>query len=139
MSTANAPSVDIKDMIQDMFSASDSSSVFDLIFGENLFIASQPELPNIVATVYDTGGIEQGQYGLESVNIQIRVRHTDYAQGYALIRDIKYHLHNARNNEIWNGTRYIGISARSDILFLGQDHKNRYEWTVNFLVQRSGI
>lgn len=138
MSQVNPPSFDIKDMLVDMFSASDSSAAFDLTFGDNLFLASLPNMPHNAVCIYDTGGLPQMQYDLERPNVQIRVRHTNYEIGYALIRDIKYHLHQARNGEVWNGTIYIQIETRSDILYLGQDEKNRHSWTLNFGIWRSG-
>jgi hypothetical protein len=132
MSTANAPSFDIKDMLEN------SNSGLGLVFTTNMFLASLPSTPHNAVCIYDTGGMPQGQYAFEKPNIQIRIRNIDYAIGYALCRDIKYYLHQKRNNEIWNSTRYISIETRSDILFLGQDEKNRYEWTINFQVMRSG-
>jgi hypothetical protein len=103
-----------------------------------MFLASLPGTPHNAVCIYDTGGMPQGQYAFERPNIQIRVRNTVYSTGYALCRDIKYYLHQKRHGENWNGTTYISIETRSDILFLGQDEKNRYEWTINFQVMRSG-
>ncbi len=133
MSTANAPSEDIKDMLED------SGSGLGLVAGTDLFRIVQPTQPNNCVCLYDTGGGEQGQWGHEHLNVQLIVRNIDYQTGYDLCRDIKYYLHQVRNNETWNGTRYISISCRSDILSLGQDEKNRYQFSLNFRVERSGI
>ena len=130
--SSNAPSIDIKDMIED------SNSGLSLVFNTDLFIASMPDSPHDCICIYDTGGGEQGQYNFERPNVQIRIRNLDYITGYNLARDIKDYLHQARNGETWNGTRYISIDLRSAILFLGQDDKNRYEFTINFLINRSG-
>jgi hypothetical protein len=132
MSSANAPSEDVKDMLED------SGSGLGLVFGTDLFIASMPDQPNNAVCLYDAGGAEQGQFAYEQPNIQVIVRNINYQTGYSLCRDIKYYLHQERNNETWNGTRYISISCRSDILTLGQDKKNRYEWSINFRIERSG-
>jgi len=132
-STANPSSQDIKDMLVS------SSSGLGVVFGTDLFIASLPDSPNVCTVITDTGGNDQGQYGYEYPRIQIIHRNTDYITGYDFMRDIKYYLHLERNNETWNGTRYIQIAVRSDILFLGIDDKNRYQFSLNFQVQRSGI
>ena len=129
-STANPPSEDVKDMLV---------AGLGYVFGTDLFIASQPTSPNNCTLVSDTGGQGQEEYGLEKPNIQIMLRNNSYQSGYDLIRNIKYYLHDARNNETWNGTKYILIACRSDILYLGQDEKNRYQWSLNFQIFRSGI
>jgi hypothetical protein len=132
-SIANAPSQDVKDML------TDSGAGLDLVFGTNLFIASMPDTPNTCSVIVDTGGFGQGQYGYEYPSLQILHRSTDYTTGYDFMRDVKYRLHYNRNNEVWNGTRYIQIAVTSDILYLGQDDKNRYQFSLNFQIQRSGI
>jgi hypothetical protein len=132
-STANAPSIDIKDMLVD------SGSGLGLVFGTNLWIASMPDTPNTCSVLVDTGGGDQGEYGYEYPSVQILHRNTDYQTGYDFLRNVKYRLHYSRNGETWNGTRYIEIAVRSDILYLGQDDKNRYQFSLNFRVQRSGI
>lgn len=132
-SIANSPSTDIKDMLEE------SGSGLGLVFGTNLFIASMPDSPNVCSVIVDTGGGDQGEYGYEFPSVQILHRNVDYSVGYAFMRDVKYRLHYSRNNEIWNGTRYIKIAVRSDILYLGQDDKNRYQFSLNFRVERSGI
>ena len=129
-SSANAPSVDVKDMLV---------AGFPLVFGTDLFVSTIPQNPNNIVCVFDSGGQGQERYGFEKPNVQIWARNVDYATGYALMRDIKYYLDEARNGEIWNGTKYIQIAVRSDILPLGQDELNRYLWTLNFQIYRSGI
>lgn len=132
-SVSNSPSVDIIDMLIDS-----GCPVSSLVFGTDLFVASLPDTPNNAVCIYDTGGSAQGEFGYEYPNVQIIIRNLDYVTGYVLARNIKYYLHLARNNEIWNGTRYININCRSDILALGQDEKNRYMFSINFQAQRSG-
>jgi hypothetical protein len=131
-STANPPSEDIKDMLVS------SSSGLGVTFGTDLFIASLPDSPNVCTSINDTGGFDQGQYGYEYPAIQILHRNTDYSTGHAFMRDLKYYLHLQRNMEIWNSTRYIQIAVKSDILYLGMDDKNRYQFSLNFQIQRSG-
>lgn len=132
MSSSNAPCEDIKDIIED------SSAGFGLTFGTDLFTASMPSEPDDCVAIFDYPGGAQGQFGYEKPNVQIMVRDKDYQTGYALCRDIKYFLHDEHNNRIINGTRYIRIFCKTDILPLGQDEKNRYKFSINFATERSG-
>jgi len=131
VSTANAPSVDIKDFLEE------STSGLGLIFGTDLFIGIAPENPDQVVCLYDTLGFPQEKYGKENPGLQIYVRDNSYTVGHALIRDIKYLLHN-KNGFIINGTNYILVQCVSDIGFLGIDERNRYQFSVNFQITRSG-
>ena len=134
MSSANPPSVDVKNML-----IATGAPLATYVLGTNIFVGSLQDSPNDCVCVLDTGGSGQGQFGHEYPNVQILIRNLDYTTGYSLARDIKYHLHEARDNETWGGVRYISISCRSDILPMGQDTKNRYLFSINFQAQRSGI
>ena len=131
-SSANAPSVDIADILDD------SSSGLGLTAATDLFIATMPPEPDDCVCLYDYPGGPQEQFDHEKPNVQIKVRNKDYQVGYALCRDIKYFLHDAHNNEVINATRYIRIYCISDILYLKQDDKKRYLFSINFSAERSG-
>jgi len=120
---------DVKDMLV---------SGLSYVFGTDLFKASMPKTPNDCVCLFDTGGVPKEQYGYEKPNLQVLLRNKDYDEGYAALRDIKYFL-DEKNGETWNSTKYIIIRTRSDILYLGQDDKNRYQWSLNFQIHRSGI
>jgi len=128
----NPPSEDIKDMLED------SSSGLGLVAGTDLFLNTQPSEPNNVVVLIDSGGMGQLQYNMERPNLQVIVRNNVYLTGYTLIKDIKYYLHEKRNGETRNGTRYISILCRSEIGFLRTDRKNRFEFSLNFQIHRSG-
>lgn len=130
MTTINTVTEDIKDMLEN------SESGLGLVFGTDLFIGVLPDSPNNVVILNDPGGMPQLRYGMERPSLQVFVRNKDYTSGYDLVKDIKYYLHE-KNNETWNSTRYISIMNRSEIAFLGQDEKNRFEWSVNFLIHRT--
>ena len=132
MSSSNAPSTDIKDILDD------SSAGLGLIFGTNLFINTMPSEPDNCVSLYDYSGGAQEQFDHERPNVQIKVRNRDQQTGYALCRDIKYFLHDEHNNQIINGTRYIRIYCIMDISYLKQDDLNRYLWSINFITGRSG-
>lgn len=129
-SSANPPSVDIKDIIV---------SVTSLVFGTDIFISTMPGEPDNCVCLYDTGGFSQEQYGYEKPTIQIRVRNKSYLNGYNQARDLKYLISTGDyNNSDINGTRYILIKNSSDILYLGKDENNRFQFTINFQIHRSG-
>lgn len=131
-SSANAPSTDIKDLIED------SGSGLGYVFGTDMFIGQLPNSPDNCICLFDTGGGPTLQWGYEEPNLQILLRNNTYSTGYQEIRDIKYFLNN-KTNETQGGVRYISINTRSDILSLGQDDNNRYLWSLNFRILRSGI
>ena len=132
MSSANSPAEDVKDILES------SSAALSLTGGTNLFIATLPTSPDNCVSLYTYGGNPQEQYDHERPSVQVIIRNRSYQTGYALARDIKYALHDQYNNKSVNGTRYIRIHCISDILELGQDEKNRYKFSVNFMTERSG-
>lgn len=128
----NAPSVDIKDILLD-----DSS--LGLTFGTDLFIGKEPSTPNNTVTIYDTpGGPDQlllSSEKYEYPSIQIRVRNTNYLDGWSLISLIKNALH-GRANETWNSTLYTVIYCLNGPAMLDWDDNGRVRFVVNFNLQR---
>ena len=127
----NATSIDIKDVLV-------AAGIGT--FGGNIFIGSQPDTPDQCIVLYDTGGFppESGyKYDRPTIQISIRGEVGGYADAYAKAQLIKDTLHNWKS-ESWNVlTRYIGVWAMSDAMFLGQDDKHRPEFSVNFLIHRT--
>lgn len=104
----NTPSEDIKDMLE-------GESSFGLAFPTNLGIGREPARPLDYVTIFDIPGGEreltiQNDVQYHRPSIQIRVRNIDYLTGYALILAIVDFLH-GKNNETWNGTRYLSIAC----------------------------
>lgn len=129
-SNANPPSLDIKDIIVNNTS---------LVFGTDIFISTMPDKPDNCVCLYDTGGFPHEQYDYEKPTLQIRGRNNSYVNGYNQMRDLKYLIGTGNfNNKVINETRYILITTTSDILYLGVDENDRYEFTINFQVHRSG-
>jgi hypothetical protein len=132
----NAPSIDIKDMLE----AFGDSSGFGLVFGVNLHIGSEPVNPREVVTIFDYAGAPpylalSGETGYEYPSIQIRVRDSDYQLGFKLINDIKDSLH-GRSQETWNGTLYSSIRCTGSPAFLERDSLNNSIFVVSFDLQR---
>ena len=101
----NASSIDIKDMLE-------AESSLDLTFGTDLYVGIEPLKPNNTVTIFDTYGrppqlllSSSGIY--EYPAVQIRVRNTDYRNGWNLIMKIRDSLH-GRAQETWNGASAEG-------------------------------
>ena len=129
----NSPSEDVKDMLE-------AVSSLGLTFATNLFYGKELSEPNDCVTIFDTSGrppqmtLEKGEdYFYPS--IQIRVRNTDYDEGWALIQNIRTSLH-GRAQETWNETLYSVIQCISGPAFLDWDENNRVRFIINFNLQR---
>jgi hypothetical protein len=136
----NAPSVDIKDILE---AKDDSSGSYDLTFGTNLFIGKEPATPKNCVTIYDTPGFApylgvDGSTGYEYPSIQIRVRNTSYVSGWNMINDIKSHLHGIKQTT-WNGTLYSVIICSSDPALLDWDDNGNARFICNFNIQRRPV
>ncbi|MFA6336265.1 MAG: minor capsid protein [Bacteroidales bacterium] len=129
----NATSIDIKDILE-------AESNLGLLFGQNLFVAKQPALPNNTVVIFDTPGsppmltLTPGEnYFYDAV--QIRIRDKDYLTGYQLAYMIMTSLH-GRAQETWNDTLYSVIYCSSGPALLEWDSNNRAVIVINFEVQR---
>ncbi|MCP4475384.1 MAG: hypothetical protein GY821_12630 [Gammaproteobacteria bacterium] len=118
------------------------ASVSSLVLTEttNLFIGREPDTPDEVVTVFDTGGgeLSSGTEKNEFPTVQVRVRGVriiGYADAYSTTEDIKNTLHKLATTI--NSTVYQGIWASSDIIFLGHDDNDRAVFTINFRIQRT--
>lgn len=118
-----------------------SSSVTGLTEGTDLFISREPSKPDVVVSIFDTGGGEPQSTAerYEFPTVQVRSRGTaitGYADAYAKLELIKLALHKFANQTI-GGTKYIGIWASSDIIPLGYDDNNRPMFSLNFRIHRT--
>ena len=131
----NAPSIDIKNMLE---SYGDSSGL-SLDLGNNLYIGREPATPINCVTIYDTGGFSPdlglNNQGYERPSIQIRIRNEKYVDGWNLAHAIMTALH-GRSHEIWGGTLYTVIYCSSGPALLEWDDHNRVKFIINFNLQR---
>jgi len=136
----NAPSWDIKDMLE-AYQESSASTADDLglVYKTNLFIAKEPSDPPDCVTIQDTGGrppyMGLTDVGYEYPSIQIRIRTTKYMEGWDLANRIKDVLH-GRANETWNGTLYTLIQCMNGPAHIDWDDNNRAIIILNFNLQR---
>jgi hypothetical protein len=129
----NAPSDDIRTLLE-------SDSSLGLVFQTNLFIGIEPDQPNECVTIFDTPGsspqltMNRGEI-YEYPSIQIRVRATEYLEGWGMIEDVKDFLH-GRSQEQLNGTLYTAIICSISPFLLDYDQNRRPRFVVNFNLQR---
>jgi len=128
----NAPSEDVKDMLED-------ESSLGLTFGTDLFVGKEPPEPDDCVTIFDTYGspplMTLNSVGYFYPSIQIRVRCRNYRTGWALIQDIRTVLH-GKANETWNATLYTVIYCSSGPALLDWDENDRARLIINFNLQR---
>lgn len=127
-----APSIDIKDMLV-------AESALNLVYPTNIFTAKAPTDPKDCVIIYDTPGfspdLTMDVVLLENPSINIRVRNTDYATGWALATLIKNALH-GRANETWNTSYYMVIVCTNGPFFLNWDENRLANFSINFNVKR---
>lgn len=130
----NAPSVDIKDMLE-----SDSSLGLVCGKGGNLFIGREPDTPDNTVTIFDTYG-RPGKLTMDNAlyeypNVQIRVRNNDYRTGWNQINEIYLSLH-GRAHETWNDAIYEVIICSSGPAMLDWDDNGHVRFIINLNLQR---
>jgi hypothetical protein len=130
----NATSVDIKDILE-------QDSFLGLVYADNLFIGLEPNEPINCVVIFDTPGFPP-QLTLDKVatiyeypSVQVRVRNSNYIDGWNLIQSIMTSLH-GRAQETWNGTLYSVIYCSSGPALLDWDDNRRPRFIANFNIQR---
>jgi hypothetical protein len=129
----NPPSEDIKDMLVA------SAAGTGLTFGTDIHISHMPDTPDLCVAVYDTGGEPPEPhlvYNKPTAQVRVRGDRGGYEAAWSLAETIRDAL-NGVNNEVWNSTRYIGIWATGDILFIHYDDSKRPVLSVNFRIHRT--
>lgn len=130
----NAPSYDIYTMLED------SASGVNLTLGTNLFVGSEPSLPKNCVTIFDTASYPpylsiKGEVGYEYPSVQIRVRNSNYINGWNLINNIKDALH-GKHWETWNDSLYTIIACVSGPALLDWDDNNNCRFVITLNMQR---
>jgi len=131
--TINPASVDIKDYLLTV-------PDLELEFVDNLFIGREPTTPDNCVTIFDTPGFGREKFYDRGIayykpSIQIRVRNTNYMDGWTLINSITEILHNQAM--IINGMEYTAMFCTIEPAPLGYDANSRPRFVVTFDLQRS--
>lgn len=130
----NPCSVDIVGFLED-------ESDLGLVKGDNLHISREPSSPNFVVTIYDPAGgtVDFGADAKANTYshhpIQVRIRHTNYTDGWDMAQKIYEFLHGLHGLET-DDAYYALITATTPPTFLEWDENNRIVFIVNFDVQR---
>jgi hypothetical protein len=94
----------------------------------------QPDEPNRVITVYDTGGLAPNpkwRYDQPSIQVRVRGQKDAYDVTYQKIRDVKEFLLGMTPQDL-GGNHFSAVIGIGDIAFIGYDPTSRPEFTVNF-------
>jgi hypothetical protein len=130
----NAPSKDIKEMIEDSLQDSSGNVITDFPINRVMFDEGKTNC----ATILDVPGgrpqltMDKAKY--EFPSIQFRVRCTNYDEGWTYISSVVDLLH-GRANESYNGTYYSLIECLNGPGFLERDNQ-RTVFVANFNIQR---
>ena len=129
----NAPSTDIKEMLDD------DSNVDTTSFVVNIATLDESKINS--ASILDYAGrppqltMDRAKYEIPS--IQVLVKCVDYEAGWAFISSVVDSLH-GRSHEIVNGTYYSLIECLNGPSFLKRENQ-RTVFVANFMVQRRDI
>ena len=107
-----------------------------LIPGDNLFVGFEPDTPNNVIVIYDTGGGPTDFVGYRQPTVQVRSRNSNYVDGWDKINEVVQVL-NGIGSRIVNGTYHSTWWLQSDISFLQRDDKDRATFVANLRGHRS--
>ena len=110
-----------------------------------IYVASEPNTPDSVITVFDTVGTDSGREMVlgerqEHHGIQIRIRDAEHADGYTKARVIAVALDetivNNTSNVSSTGYTVYAITRTSDVLAIGKETptSKRSIFTINALV-----
>jgi hypothetical protein len=109
-------------------------------------VSREPENPDDVVTLYDTGGLEPLSLDgpdMGQPQVQVRVRAREYEAGYSLQKAIRAALvqpdaalGGAAIERTIGESRYVTISPIGDILAIGRDEADRHIFTANYQVIR---
>jgi len=129
----NSAAMDLKDVL-----VSAGVGTFAASSGWGIYIGFEPDSPDTVVTLYDTGSFEEPNpaYLLDFPTMQIRIRgaKNDYPGAFSKANAVKEALLGLPAQTI-NGTRYDGVWMISDVSYIGVE-KERPIFTTNWRIAR---
>jgi len=138
----NPPSEDIKDIL--ISSAVGVADGFAVSSGWAVHVSTIPDdtnTPDTCIGIFDSPGLDpddsfDGSIDQPSVQIRVRGAVFGYKAAWTKAKAIASALHQ-RVNETWNGTKYVQIMQKGDVMFVAYDEKNRPLLSLNFDIKRS--
>lgn len=102
-----------------------------------VFIGREPLVPENVVTVYDTGGGPSVLVDLRKPTVQVRVRATEYLDGWLRSNEAYKALVEPVTPSTVDGITLQWIST-SEVAFIGRDDADRCIFTCNYQLLRDG-
>lgn len=123
-----APTINIKDLL-----VTNSVGTFASQVGWGIYIGKEPDKPDSVITLYDSGGENADpKWLLDFPHVQVRVRGSkgDYSGAYTKIKQCKDVLLGCPSLDL-NGDRLVSFTSLGEINFLSYDQNERPLFTYN--------
>ncbi len=105
----------------------------------NIFIGEMPDTPDACICLYEYAGsppdlTHDGQE-IEKPGLQVKVRNVSWLTGREKMESVLTTLNKTANTTL-TATRYLFIRANQSPQCLGRDASRRWEWVVNFSIQK---
>lgn len=110
--------------------------------GTDIFRDELRDEPDDAILIFGGGGLgAQRSHDLRrvlnpGVAITVRAAHNNYVAGGQKARDV-YDALLEMSNTAFDGDRYLGCNPLGDITQAGRDERDRFKWTMNFVVKRA--
>jgi hypothetical protein len=121
----------------------DEDTPLGLTLGTDLFYGRMPDGPSNCVAVFDNPGdapmltLKKATSNYFYSSINVRVRHTEYAAGWAIMQNIVTLLHGLNQQDSPDASCYIGVvKAINDPQVLYWDKNDRVIFFTHFEVQR---
>jgi hypothetical protein len=102
--------------------------------GTTIFEGSMPDSPDSCICLYETGGFKpEIKSRIDYPTFQVITRNTSYSTGRAKAISVQTALHGLTETTI-GSSRFLLIQAMQSPACLGQDERNRWEWSQNFKI-----
>lgn len=106
---------------------------------QDIYIGEQPDEPNTVITIYDTGGRESNpKWRIDYPEIQVRVRDESYETAYSIINDIRGKIL-GKESIVKGDYVYVGFYTIGGIIAMPKDDKRRSSFVLNFSITREPL
>lgn len=106
---------------------------------QDIYIGEQPDEPNTVITIYDTGGRDSNpKWRIDYPEVQIRVRDESYETAYSIITDIRGKIL-GKESIVKGDYIYVGFYTLGEIIAMPKDDKRRSAFVLNFNIVREPL
>jgi len=105
-----------------------------------VYAHKEPETPDRVVTVYETGGsgLDTDEMDLDNVGFQVRARGRTYAEAYAK-QETAMNLLLLPGRVVTANSSYLSIDMTSTITPIGRDDNKRFLLTANYRAIRERV